>query len=399
MRRLPWRSAVVGSRVRLVGVAIALVGAVLVFIEPAPMWWWFVQDVGMYLTVFSFAIAGSLCAVAGYVTGSRRLANATELARGVRPMPLAVGMVWAGDLVWLLGGLAATHAAAFGRALANGATPSTMAWSLGVLSFSSATMCYLLGVLAGAVLRHPVGAILAAVAPYALTLLSTQVLALRPTWQPIAQLVAPYIDQGWGPGLVPAHGPILMLALYCALMAVTAAQVALWVLRLRLCQADVTTPRPRGLAAPVGLMAVAAFLAVTIDASDYYTVRTDGWRCSADGRMCAWDRGHGVGVEMWDRALTQVQESLVATDVPDLRFVEGEGGRHVPDEAVHLYPPTGHLTTEVIVGLILPEYVYPLVDTTCSQDKSLQASADLVEALQQPDADPQTVQEILRVCR
>lgn len=292
--QIPVRATLAASTARPVGVVVAFVGTALVLVEPASTsrWIGLVQDTGMYLTVLSFAIAGSLFSVAGYLTGSRRLERATELARGVRPLTSACAAVCSGDLMWLVGGLAVVHVAAFARTFAAGAAPSAMAWSLEVLAFASASACYLMGVLAGLVVRHPVGAVVAATAPYGATLLANQVLSVRPALQPFARQVAPYIDQSWGPSLVPAHGPILLLALYCALVAATAGQLAVGSLRVQLSGSTVLgRPRPRALIAPVGALLAAGLIAATVTADDFSTARADGWTCSTDQRVCDQDGG------------------------------------------------------------------------------------------------------------
>jgi hypothetical protein len=403
MLRLPWRAAIVGSSARLPGVLIAVVGSVLVFVEPDPRWIWFVQDTGMYLSVFSFAIAGSLCSVAGYVTGSRRLAGATELARGVRPLSAATAHAYAGDLAWLLGGLAVVHVAAYVRALSSGALFSTMGWSLEVLSVASASMCYALGVLIGVGLRHPVGLIVAAVVPYGLTLISNQFLQSDPALQPIARLAAPFIDQTWGPQAVPAHGPILLLASYALCLGVTAAQLVNWSVRMRFAAAPARRPRRRALVAPVGALVAAGMVAGTVSASDYFTWRTDGWACSDDGRICAWDRGNGVDVALWDTALDRVLAAMEGAPVPDLRFAE----YGIPDDEsegrVTLPSQPGKQTVEAIASVIVPEYTWRLVESECTVTDAWEVDAAIQEAVfnalnQQGEPEPGLIQEQLRAC-
>lgn len=402
MLRLPWRAAIVGSSARLPGVVIAVVGSALVFIEPNARWIWFVQDTGIYLSVFSFAIAGSLCSVAGYATGSRRLAGATELARGVRPLSAATAQVYVGDLAWLLGGLAVVHATAYGRALGSGAQFSMMGWSLEVLSVASASMCYALGTLGGVVLRHPVGLIAAAVAPYGLTTISNQFLRPDPALQPIARLAAPFIDQTWGPQAVPAHGPILLLASYALFVGVTAAQLVNRSLRTRFVAASARRPRRRALVAPVGAVIAAVVIAGTVSASDYFTLRTDGWSCTEDGRICAWDRGNGVDVTLWETALDRVLAAMEGAPVPDLRFAE----YGIPDDEsvgrVTLPSQSGKQTVEAIASAIVPEYTSRLVESACTVGDAWEVDTAIQEtvfnALQQGEPQPELIQEQLRAC-
>ncbi|WP_298461282.1 hypothetical protein [uncultured Cellulomonas sp.] len=334
----------------------------------------------MYLTVFSFAIAGSLFAIAGYYSGARYLSRATELARSVRPSGSLLGFHAAGDLSWLLAGLATVHTVAYARTAASSGTISALGWSLTILGFASATLCYALGLLLGSLFRRMIGIFFVAVVPYGLTLYANGVLSLNPSQQRVARLVAPYIDQTWGPSAVPSDGPIILLGAYCLLVAVTFAGLVALRLNTYGGAPERQARLPRVVTgAFIGAVVAGTVTATSVSASDYFENRTTGYDCADDGRICAWHRNDAENVTMWIAADELIRSALAEVPHEELRFAEF--GVPVDDGWITLYPPLGKVSVGGVVSMMLPEYISRLTATQCAPERSALATAEMITAV------------------
>lgn len=359
------------STARLPAVIMVVVGSVLVFSEPAgtSRWLGHFHDTGMYLSVLSFAVAGSFFALSGYHTGMRAL-SAVEVTRAGRPVGSAVGLRAAGDLTWLLGGLLVVHSAAYARTAWAAGAVEWHGWSLMVLGLASATLCYAGGLLLGRSVRHRLGLVVVAVVPYALTLVSGEV-ALGPAWR-FHQLMAPFIDQTWGTALLPRHPAVLLLALYAALAAATLLAA---VSRLTARSAD-----RAGLPIRVPLLATAAAAAVlvtSVQGSDYSVRRTDAVACDPAGRVCMREVPGGSDLQDWVAAYDRLGGALGPSLRTELRFAESGV---VLDGYTELPHPPGRLTTSTLARLMLDVAVRTMVDDACADDgEAVRVRAELVE--------------------
>lgn len=371
------------SGARYAAVAVSIIGCILVFVEPtaASRWVGFFQDTGMYLSVLSFAIAGSLYAVVGYHTAATHLNLATELQRTVRSPRSIVGLRMTGDLAWLLGALLIVHGAAYTRTALHSESFSVMGWSLTLLGLSSATLCYAYGMLAGSLFRRAPGLFFMAVLPYALTLYANAFLSQDLTMQHVARLVAPYIDQSWGPGLVPNHGAILLLAAYCLSFALALVGIVSWRLSLMTSHAPSTPARPpHSVVLPLAIAVLSgAIVAGGLSADDYYRPRADGYACALDGRVCAWERHSGEGIATWTTAYELVQEVLTDVDHLELRFAE-VGGPTGSDYIILSAPP-GTLTVSRAAALMIPEYTSRIASHACRTGYEAEANLQLLDVL------------------
>ena len=339
------------STARLPAVAVVLVGSVLVFIEPAETSRWIgsYPDTGMYLSVVSFAIAGSLFAVSGYWTGSTKVARAHELARSPRTADAVLGLRALGDLLWLLGGLAVVHVAALTRTFLAAGGFSAVGWSLAVLGFSSATLCYAGGLVAGVLLRHLAGLFVIAPLPYALALGAGEV-AIDPHLSNAQGLVGPFIDQSWGLALSPNHATILLLAAYCVLL--TAALLAFAARRIS--TIGTLGARRRVWIPLLAAGAAGAVIFTAVPATAFYTARSTGYACSSDEMVCAWSRG-SAGITTWEDAHAQALELLGSIPHQDLAFTEF--GVPVRPGFIVLPTPPGDVDQSTLTPLMLDEFV------------------------------------------
>lgn len=363
------------SSARPTALLVALLGGTLVLTERAGSSFWlgYHQDTGMYLSVLSFAIAGSLFAVAGYRTAVRRLVGAPESARAGRPTGAVLRMHVAGDLGWLLAGLLLVHVAAYARTAAVAGELSPMGASLSALGLGAATLCYAVGVALGAVVRRMLGIVVVAAIPYALTLYANLSMSLDPRLHRAVRLVAPYVDQSWGPHLVPRHGPILLLLAYCTLLAAA------------LLSATAQRLRPPG--APAGhrgtsLLLVGAVLAggvttTRVSASDYYRERETGYACSPDERVCAWQRGGSIAP--WLEADEAARHAVVGLAHDPVRFAE----QGVPAGTGHvvLTAPSPRPATHDIAALMLREHSARIAAGRCRADMVGRTEEDLYGVL------------------
>jgi len=359
-----WVLALGLSTARLPAVAVVVIGSVLIFVEPAETsrWIGFFQDTGMYLSVLSFAIAGSLFAVCGYYTGMKALTASPELSRSTRSPAAVLAVRAAGDLTWLLGALAVVHLTAFARTVVASGTLSGAGWSLSLLGLSSAALCYCAGMLTGQVLRHAAGLFVIATVPYALSLLAREV-ALDRAMTNAQHLVGPFIDQSWGPSLLPNHAAILLLAAYCVLLAVTLSSLVAG--RLVTARGGI---RPVKVVWPLaGTTTAALTLFMGVGASDFYTPRTDGYACDERERVCAWERTATEDVSTWVSAYELVDAALGPLPHPELRFAES-GAPPAGTDYVTISPPPGRLTPQRIAALMLPEYTTRMVAASCPTD-------------------------------
>ncbi|WP_150118141.1 hypothetical protein [Cellulomonas sp. B6] len=315
-------------------------GAVLVLAEdPATSrWLGATPDTGLFLSVLSFAVGGCLFAVVGYLAGARWSHDrGYPLRRSVPGLPRVVLVSVAGDLVWLVGALLLVHLVAFGRSAALGASAPLSGWPLSVLGLASATSCYVVAAVVGAALRTPFGVVLVAPAPYAATLLAGEVaVSSRPEVQ---QLVAPFVDQAWYPSLVPAAGPLLVLAAYCLAVAATAGTALVVLLGARL---HAARPHAATVLLPAAAVVACAGL-VTAGWSPNGFARPDpsGPACSADGRVCVWG-GSRRTLPVLEAAERRVRAAVERAGAPaDLRFVQH--GLPSDDTAVPVDTPPGHV--------------------------------------------------------
>lgn len=384
MNALALRTSIELSTARIPAVGVSVIGCVLVFTDPTATSRWasFFQDTGMYLSVLSFAIAGSLFIVAGYWSGARSLAEAPEISRSVRTPGQVLRFRVSGDLTWLLASLAIVHVAAYSRTTALNGAISFSGASLSLLGFCSAVLCYALGLILGFVVRRAVGALVVAVIPYGLTLYANGTLSVEPATQPFARLVAPYIDQSWGPFRVPAHGPILLLAAYCALLAATLLGISRSQVARRPGGPRALPTLSRAVAVPlVGAVLAGGVIASTVPASAFSHQRIDGYSCSTEGSVCAWDRGAVAGLHTWVQAYDDVQGVLGTLPRPDLQFAEYGAPTDEPDRVV-LAPPPGPLHNLEVARLMLTEYTSLMAATTCSADSAGRVAADLNDLFQ-----------------
>lgn len=362
------------STARPVAVGVAVVGSVLVFAEPSQTsrWVGYYQDTGMYLSVLSFAVVGSLFAVAGYWTGAHGMHDAPQHRLAVRSGSQILLLRAGGDLAWLVAALMVIHVSAYLRTAAAAGVVSSMGWSLSLLGTAAAIMCYALAVLIGSFVGRTVGVFLVAPLPYAATLLANSVVSLDPFWYRSARLMAPYIDQTWGPALVPRHGPILLLASYCLLTAATAFGVV--AARAGSSSSARVWRRPLWWAAAAAL--TGALVATSVSGDDYYEHRHAGYRCDDSGRFCAWDRGALGGVETWTEAERRVRVVLDDLPAPALRFAEPRSGGS-GSGTVELPMVPGTLDVDNAASVLLTEYVAAITTEACSPDAVTQARADL----------------------
>lgn len=206
------------SRAVVPAVLIATAGTVIAAVSDPSSSTWVgkAQNTASYATVFGFAVAGCLSVVAGYVAGADLARDEhTLLRRGARPVAVLVGSRAVGDLGWLWAGLLIALAAAFGRTIAVGGGFRADSWSPVVLATCSVAATYASGMFTGALLRHPVALVVVAPLPYVATLWSSSTLSLSER-APMQFLVAPFVDQSWFPGVVPAPGAFAALASYVA---------------------------------------------------------------------------------------------------------------------------------------------------------------------------------------
>lgn len=206
------------SRAVIPAVLIAAAGTVIAAVSDPSSSTWVgkAQNTASYATVFAFAIAGCLSVVAGYVAGADLARDEhTLLRRGVRPVAGLVASRALGDLGWLWAGLLTALAAAFGRTIVVGGGFRADSWSPVVSAMCSVAATYASGLLAGALIRHRVALVVVAPLPYVATLWSSGVLSMSEQ-APMQFLIAPYVDQSWFPGVVPAPGAFGALAGYVA---------------------------------------------------------------------------------------------------------------------------------------------------------------------------------------
>jgi hypothetical protein len=398
-----WVLALGLSTARLPAVAVVVIGSVLIFVEPAETsrWIGFFQDTGMYLSVLSFAIAGSLFAVCGYYTGMTALTASPELSRSPRSPAAVIAVRAAGDLTWLQGALAVVHLTAFARTVVASGTLSGAGWSLSLLGLASAALCYCAGMLTGQVVRHAAGLFVIATVPYALSLLAREV-ALDRAMTNAQHLVGPFIDQSWGPSLLPNHAAILLLVAYCVLLAVTLGSVVAG--RIVTVSGKV---RPATVVWPLaGTAAAALTLFMGVGASDFYTPRTEGYACDERERVCAWERTATAteGVSTWVSAYELVDATLEPLPHPELRFAEA-GAPPAGTDYVIISPPPGRLTPERIAGLMLPEYATRMVAASCPTDPTApRTTHQLLETLSRavtgddPPGEMAEAQRLLETC-
>lgn len=353
-------------------------GSALVFVETPgrSRWLGTAPDTGLFLTVLSFAVAGCLFAVIGYLAGARWSSDrGYRLRRSVPPVPRVVLVAVGGDLVWLVGALVLVHAVAYGRSAAEGAVGLASAWPLSLLGLAAAVSCYAVAAMVGAVLRTPFGVVLVTPAPYAATLLAGEAaLSPRPELQ---QLVAPFVDQAWYPNLVPNPGPLLVLATYCLAVAATAAVVLMVVLGMRL---RVAAPRPAAVLVPAAATAVTALLvAAGWSPNGFARPNPAGALCAGDDRVCVWASSPDA-LPVLVSAEQRVREAVVGLGAPaDLRF--SQNGLERGEEVVAVQTsPTGLDEGAVVVEMV-SAYVEALMAECGTDIDALTAKADLHDAL------------------
>lgn len=389
------------SAARRPAIALVAVCVTLVFIAPADTtsWVWFFQDAGMFLSMLSFAIAGSMFAISGYFTGMKALGGAPELARSPRSPVRVLGLRACGDLAWLLAALLLVHACAYARtALATG----TLSWagaSLTVLGLTSATACYGIGLMLGTWIRRTAGLVVVALIPYSLTFLASE-MATRPGITYAQHIIGPFIDQSWGPIWGAAHPAVLLLALYCALLATTLMGLAAVGTRT----AAGRTPWWHPAVPLVATAVIATVLVTNVGSIDYAVARSEGFRCDEAGHVCAWDRGGAGGVQTWATAYDRTQRALGDLDQPHLTFEEAgnpAGEPSNPDRIV-LSPSPGRLDVPTVTAMMLTEYAVRLADGACTDPyAAAETYEQLLHILTRPDPDlttSATAQQLLDTC-
>lgn len=390
------RLAVELSTARLPAAGVVVVGSFLVFTESAATsrWLGHAHDTGMYLSVLSFAIAGSLFAISGYHTAARGLVGAPELRRSTRSGADVVGLRVTGDLAWLLTGLLVVHAAAYLRTAGHAGGLEAHGWSLSLLGLCSASACYGLGLVLGAIIKHVLGLFPVAVLPYGLTLLAGEV-AFSPASR-FQHLVGPFVDQSWGALYLPNHAAVGLLAAYSACAAAALVAVSAHTVRT-------ATFARRGLVAMplLGVLATGTVLAAFVPGTSFYHPRAASYECDPEHVVCVRDVLGGSRLDDWRDAEATVRDALGSSADPRLKFTEAG----VPvDGYVALALPTSRVTGAHLAALMLEQYVNRLV-TACSDEReAMVARVELLETITPmlEDPDPErtedTVDRIVSGC-
>lgn len=370
---------------RAPGAAVLLVAAasVLIFVEVPSVSNWLGQsaDTGLFLTVFSFAIAGCLFAVVGYLSGAQwSIDPGNQIARSVRSASQVVTFRAIGDLVWLGGALLIVHSLAYGRSVIEGAQGIYIAWPLSVLGMASALSCYCVAAAFGSLMRTVFGVVLVAPAPYAATLFAGEVaLSSRPEAQ---QLIAPFIDQSWYPNLLPAPIPILQLSGYSLALAAAAFILVLAYLT-RHEQASLLYLRV-GLF-PIFAIVITAHL-VTSNWSPNGFARENPWGplCNSSGSVCVWQNLSAdlVVYDAAERRVRGVIQDVVA--LPDLKFYQY--GLELPDDdAVWIDVSSPHPDELDAVAQMVSAYVEVLLAECLTSSDGITAfgqfHADFLDAV------------------
>ncbi len=365
------------STARIPAVLVALVGSLLVFIEPSQnsRWVGYFPDTGMYLSVFSYAVGGSLFALSGYHTMALRVVRAPELARSVRSPDDVLALRAAGDLVWLWGALLVVHSAAYLRTGLYASAFSLSWWSLSLLGFAAATLCYSLGVALGALLRIPWMQFVVTLLPYALTLLAGDV-ALSGAYR-FQHLIGPFVDQSWGSAFLPNHLPIVTLAVYSGATAATLFFGSLF-FAARGDEAIRT-----GIRCGAGLFAMVVAggaMVLFFPGTTFYVPRTSGWSCSTSGDVCGWITPGSVGVATLEIAYANVERAFGDATPPSLRFAE----RNVPvsGDYLTLDMPPGHPGAAQVATAMLPSFVDAVTAPRCGDSREgIRVRAEVTDML------------------
>jgi hypothetical protein len=368
------------SRAVVPAVLIATAGTVIAAVsDPSSSTWvGMAQNTGSYTTVFAFAVAGCLSVVAGYVAGADLARDEHALLRrGMRPVSVLVALRALGDLAWLWAGLLTAMAAAFGRTIVVGGGFRADSWSPVVLAMCSVAATYASGMLAGALLRHRVGLVVVAPLPYVATLWSSGVLSMS-EHAPMQFLIAPYVDQSWFPGYVPAPGAFGALAGYVAGAAVVFLACTITFLQPRLRR------RPPGAGVLVGASVVTLLAAVQVvglgGPSSFGRPNPAGVLCTTGpAPVCVWgDQERQLPV--WTAAARDTALAIEGLPVDTHRFVQTfvplSGARDVEIQTRSPQPSVHELRTAMF-DVVAQE----LLSSCVSPQQQAEARPDLIDLM------------------